>query len=78
MQYIFILHVFGFIVIDSFTNMFGQNLKSLTLTNTECRVIPDGGSSGIDDLCAGLVRWSKRFNQEDMRYRLVDGILTAH
>jgi hypothetical protein len=26
------LHVFGFTIIDSFTNMFGQNLKSLTLT----------------------------------------------
>jgi hypothetical protein len=26
------LHVFGFIVIDSFTNMFDQNLKILTLT----------------------------------------------
>jgi hypothetical protein len=26
------LHVFGFIVIDSFTNMFGQNLKFFTLT----------------------------------------------
>jgi hypothetical protein len=32
MNYIFILHVFDFIVIDSFTNMFSQNLKSLTLT----------------------------------------------
>jgi hypothetical protein len=26
------MHVFGFIVIDSFTNMFDQNLKSLILT----------------------------------------------
>jgi hypothetical protein len=31
MNYIFILHVFGFIIIDSFTNMFGQNLIFLTL-----------------------------------------------
>jgi hypothetical protein len=32
-------------VIDIFTNMFGQNLKSLTLTKHRMQGNPDGGST---------------------------------